>query len=174
MASVGGEGRKKKENTEEGECMASLRPRKKKGKSWGEGAAAASLGFGRAPSFFAKYRSSPSNLYARSAKVFGKTPTSAGSETFVIFIHNEFHYHLMLSMNTISIRPSMSFHMLRMTLGRVVREKERDLELFANSMLCNKYLEIEHYANVEQPVIAELVEEAGEDLQLEIEEIRIS
>jgi hypothetical protein len=49
---VGGEGRKKKENAEEGECMAGLRPRKKRGKSWGEGAAAASLGFDRAPSFF--------------------------------------------------------------------------------------------------------------------------
>jgi len=82
------------------------------------------------------------SLHARSAKVFAKTPsTSAGSETFVIFIHNEFHYHLMLSMNTISMRPSMSIHMLRMTLRRVVCEKERDLELFANSMLCIKYLD---------------------------------
>ncbi|KAJ6858261.1 hypothetical protein NC652_040738 [Populus alba x Populus x berolinensis] len=75
------------------------------------------------------------SLYARSAKVFAKTPTSAWSETFVIFIHNEFYYHLMLSMNTISIRPSMSIHMLRMTLRRVVCGKERDTELFANSML---------------------------------------
>jgi hypothetical protein len=34
--------------------------------------------------------------------------------------------------------------------------------------------EQEHDANVEQPVIADLVEEAGEDLQLEIEEVTIS
>ena len=32
--------------------MASLRPGKKRGTSWGEGVVAASLGFGRAPSFF--------------------------------------------------------------------------------------------------------------------------
>ena len=35
--------------------MAGLRPGKKRGTSWGEGAAAAGLGFGRAPSFFCKY-----------------------------------------------------------------------------------------------------------------------
>ena len=34
--------------------MASLRPGKKRGTSWGEGVVAASLGFGRAPSFFCK------------------------------------------------------------------------------------------------------------------------
>ena len=33
MASVGGEGRKKKENVEEGECMAGFRPGKNRGKS---------------------------------------------------------------------------------------------------------------------------------------------
>jgi len=32
--------------------MAGLRPGKKRGKGWGEGAAAASIRFGRAPSFF--------------------------------------------------------------------------------------------------------------------------
>jgi hypothetical protein len=41
-----------KKKTEEGEGIAGLRLGKKRGKSWRERAAAASLGFGRTPSFF--------------------------------------------------------------------------------------------------------------------------
>jgi hypothetical protein len=44
----------KGKKTEQGQGMAGLRPGKKRGTSWGEGAAAASLRFGRAPSFFCK------------------------------------------------------------------------------------------------------------------------
>ena len=51
-------------------------------------------------------------------------------------------------------------------------------EGFENLVNCGNFYpsdyEQENDANVEQPVIAELAEEAGEDLQLEIEEIRIS
>jgi hypothetical protein len=45
-------GMDEKKKTEEGEGMAGLRLGKKRGKSWRERAAAASLGFGRTPSFF--------------------------------------------------------------------------------------------------------------------------
>jgi hypothetical protein len=52
--SESGEDEKGRKKVEEGEGMAGFRPGKKGGKRWGEGAAATSLGFCRAPSFLCK------------------------------------------------------------------------------------------------------------------------
>jgi hypothetical protein len=53
--SESGEDEKGRKKVEEGDGMVGFRPGKKRGKSWGEGAATTSLGFCRTPSFLCKY-----------------------------------------------------------------------------------------------------------------------